>query len=179
MYERRSYRRRWLVGVSVVCLSFGCPVAQAQEEVDKQAAKRARDFLSALARADTNALNDFYADKVVVLARSELLHPQWGLNPRKDKNKDLAVERAKLIGAYEALIGKIGEARWVKHWAGIDLNLRAGLTIAKAADQPAAGIKKGDLVVTLRPGKADDQYIYILRPDKKRVWRVIIEGADY
>ncbi|MCI0637945.1 MAG: hypothetical protein L0Y72_23780 [Gemmataceae bacterium] len=173
-----SYRR--ILGAGVLgLLSVFTLAASAQEEQETKAKKRAALFLGALGKGDTKALRDCYAPKVLVKGGSELLREKWGLNPDGDPQKDLELDRDKLLEGYMKLIAKAGD-RWSTVWSRI-LKEEGRITFsnAKEANAPFGGVKKGDLVVTVVPGDSDDRFVYVLRADAKGQWWVVVEGADY
>jgi hypothetical protein len=175
-----KWDHRNVLGAGLICLFAVVTLAPAaQDEEDKKAKKRATDFLTVLGKGDTKELKEYYAPKVLVKAGSELLRVQWGLNPDGDPKKDLELDRDKLLSGYRSLIAKAGN-KWTEAWARV-LKEESRITFSKAkeADAPFGGVKKGDLLVKVVPGKSDDTFYYVLRPDAKGQWWVVVEGADY
>jgi hypothetical protein len=133
-----------------------------------------RGFLKALAAADMEGMEGAYADNVILMAGSEMLKADWGLAPEGSRDKDQAIGRDKLIGAYRALIGKVGKEKWQNALAKVDPKMV--LTSPVQEDEPS-GIRKGDLRVDAPLGNTG--LTFWLRRDASGKWLVVAERTDY
>ena len=138
----------------------------------------AKEFWTALAKADLDAAKEFYAPKVLLKAGSELLKPQWEIPGGGDHSKDLLVERGQLIAGYRRMIEKIGRDKWTGIFSKIDAR-KIGFSVCEKPDRPFSGVRKGDLVMKVATGPGDDALRFVLRPDDKGRWRVVAEATDY
>jgi hypothetical protein len=139
----------------------------------EDARKIGKEFIADLAKADTDALGKHYAQGVAVLAGSELLKPEWGLDPDGDRSTALAVSRDDLMKAYGRLIAKSGK-RWKKMFA--DLAEESMSTEFAAADKLPV-TQRGDLLLTVKIGS--DSLLYIFRQQASGKWEVVAERTDY
>ena len=153
--------------------------AMAADAQDPAGVKHARDFWAAVAAADTDAMQKFYAEKVMLKAGSELLKKQWGVPGAGDRSKDLLVDQDDLIAGYQRMIAKIGKDKWTKLFADIGPE-KLSITPAKAADWPFSGVLKGDLIVKVATGRGGDALWFVLRSSPRQAhWLVVAEVTDY
>lgn len=148
----------------------------------REAVEHAKQFWAAVARADTKAMQVFYAEKVTLKAGSELLKKQWEIPGAGDRGKDLLVDREDLIAAYRRMIEKLGKDRWTAIFSKIDLE-RVEFRFAKTADGESgdgeSGVEKGDLTMTVFTGPGDDALFFFFRHSEKEGWQVVAEATDY
>ena len=139
---------------------------------------RAKEFWKTLAKGDTEALNSFYAPKVVLKAGSELLKQRWGLSKDADRSKGLLVSREDLLRGYDRMIDSIGKEKWSQVFTRIEMD-KIHVSAAGKDDQPVAGVKRGDTILKVATGPGDDTLHFILRRDKDGKLLVHLEATDY
>lgn len=135
-------------------------------------------FWKAVSHANTRAMAACYAPEVTLLAGSELLKKQWGLNPDGDRGRDVRVKRADLISGYETMIEKIGKDRWESIFTKIG-NDKVSFVVAQANDQGFKGVKKGDVLMKVATGPGDDALTFVLSQNANKTWTVRMEATDY
>ena len=135
---------------------------------DKQ---RAKEFFAALAKADTAAMEKFYAPKILLKAGSTLL-----LKGRKD----LLVDRKTVIRGYETMIKEFGKDEWVKLFPKIGAE-KINITVAQEPDRPFSGVRKGDTIMKVATGQGDKVpfLLFILRRDSQGKLQVVAEATGY
>jgi hypothetical protein len=134
-----------------------------------EASTAAKDFWNVFVKGDIAALQDQYADEVVLKADSEFLKKEWGINESDDRTKDKMVKKADLIKAYSAMLSKIGKEKWKKVFGGI------------AEDKiTTKTLENKHVVLTVKTGPGDDQIEFELALNKDLTkWQVVGERADY
>lgn len=135
-------------------------------------------FWEALANADVQAMERCYAPQVRLLAGSELLKKEWGINPDGDRAKDLDLRREDLLRGYKAMIGKIGPEKWKGVFSKVAKE-KVSYTIAEQDDEMFRGVRKRDVVMKIATGPGDDALAFVLRPNSDKSWSVVMEATDY
>ncbi|MFB3891328.1 MAG: hypothetical protein ACE15C_04815 [Phycisphaerae bacterium] len=136
----------------------------------------AQEFVKALGSADLEVLKKMYADNVILMAGSELLKDEWGLVANGPRDKDALLAREKLIEGYGNLIARIGKEKWQALFGKLDTDR---ITTATLAEDRPPFLKKGDLTVSVRPGRGDDTLTYHFRKSADGKWLVVAEKTDY
>ncbi len=154
-------------------------VEQEAAEGQPVGADRAKGFWAALAKADWQAMQAFYAPKVLLKAGSEMLKPQWGVVPGTgDRGQDLLVERGRLMAGYRRMIEQIGKDKWTGIFSQIDAR-KISFVVCEKADQLLSGVRRGDLVMKVATGPGDDALLFVLRPDQQGRWLIVAEATDH
>jgi hypothetical protein len=169
---RQHGYRAW---VSAIAAAFLAAAASAQPESAQRTMSR---FWQALTAGDTDRMADFYAAEVTLMAGSELLKKDWGLNSGDDRGKDLKVKRGDLIKAYQAIIAKTGVDKW-RLALGKTPRDKVTTAVAKADDEGFKGVRKGDAILRAATGPGDDVLLFIFREDGVGIWFLVIEATDY
>ncbi|MDG1895712.1 MAG: hypothetical protein P8J37_12470 [Fuerstiella sp.] len=107
-----------------------------------------------------------------------MLKPRWALDPDADRQKDLTVEREKLLVGYERLIAGAGRERWKALFSRIDAEQITSVA-AKEKDNPFTCVQPGDTLLTVATGPGDDKLVFVLRRDNNGLWQVVAEAIDY
>ena len=154
-------RTTWAIIVAVLGI---CRAACADE-----ASTAAKDFWKVFVKGDIAALQDQYADEVVLKAGSEFLKKEWGINESGERDKDKTVTKADLIKAYSAMLSKTGKDKWGKVFGGITEDKIRTKTLANK-----------HVVLTVKTGPGDDQIEFELALNKDQTkWQVVGERTDY
>ena len=149
------------------------------DNLDGQASTaRANAFWLAVAKGDTDAMQAFYAPKVLLKAGSELLKPQWELAEDVDRSKDLLVDRDRLLRGYSAMIDKIGKDAWTRVFGRIPKE-SVRVATADRDDHPLAGVQRGDTILKIATGTGDDVLLFVFRKDSGGNLYVHLEATDY
>jgi hypothetical protein len=160
----------WLSAAALLVLS---PAAGLAEEPYETAGRK---FWKGLAEADFAVMEAGYAPEVTLLAGSELLKKQWGINPSGDRSKNLAVKREVLLKGYHSLLDGRTE-KWKEIMSKIGKDKITFQTVDKD-DKPIPGVRTGDVLMKVATGPGDDVLAFILRRSDKE-WLVAMEATDY
>jgi hypothetical protein len=145
------------------------------QDVGQQGLDAAKGFWLALSKADVAAAREHYADQVLVKAGSEMLKPQWGVQPAGKREQDALLDRHRLVLGYSQMIDIIGKAAWTK---ALSQARKVELGKAVKADAPFSGVQPGDLLLKVFTGPGDDTLTYVFREAHGR-WRIVAEATDY
>ena len=106
-------------------------------------------------------MHEFYAPQVLLRRGSELLKHQWGIGGAGDRDRDVPVDREKLIAGYRKLIEKVGADKW----AGIFSKIREKDVYRTFAttDDPDRATRKGDLTGRISISPGDDALRFVFR----------------
>jgi len=164
-------------GFLMACaLTFGVATAfGASEETYEAFGMR---FWKALSQADFQALETCYAPEVTLLAGSELLKKEWGINPGGDRGKDLQLKRADLLAGYKTMVAKIGIEKWKEALSKIGKD-KVSFAAAEKDDQFYKGVRKGDIRMKVAAGPGDDALFFVLSQNADKAWCVRMERTDY
>jgi len=135
-------------------------------------------FWQALSQADFPAMQDCYAPEVTLLAGSELLKKEWGVNPDGERGRNLVLKKEALLTGYKALVAKVGAEKWKGVFSKVGGD-KISFVVAEKDGQAFAGVKKGDAVMKVATGPRDDALSFVLRPNDKGAWSVVMEATDY
>ena len=135
-------------------------------------------FWKAVSEADTEKMATGYSPQVTLVAGSELLKKEWGLNPGGDRGKDLQVKREDLVVGYRAMIAKVGVEKWKGIFSNIGRN-RISFAAAQEADQVLKGVRRGDVLMRVATGPGDDTLTFVLSRKADTTWCVRMEATDY
>ena len=164
----------WLGVLVCVAMLLGGPVAAGAEG---DGGPRAKAFWAAAAKGDAEAMKDFYAEKVLVLAGSELLKPEWGLPGGGRRDENLLVARDDLAAGYGRMFARIGRQRWADVFTAIPADkLRVEPLDMK---NPPPGLSRDAIGLTVFTGPGDDRLLFILDKNPDGRWHVVAEAADY
>lgn len=147
-------------------------------EIDPAGQKSAREFWAAVAKPDTEQMARFYAPKVLLKAGSELLKREWGVNPEGDRDKDLLLDRDRLLEGYRRMIEKVTAAKWSRVFSKIQPDA-ISITAVQTADRPLTGARQGDLLLKVVIGKGGDALMFLFRCNDQGQWQVVAEQTDY
>jgi hypothetical protein len=170
-----GWKMKWhglLMGFAAVLLATA---ASAQPESAQRTLAR---FWQALTAGDAERMADFYAAEVTLVAGSELLKKEWGLNPAGDRSQDRKVKRADLVKGYQAMIAKAGVNKW-RQALGKTPSAKVTTAVAQADDEGFKGVKKGDAILRAATGPGDDVLLFVFREDGAGIWFLVMEATDY
>jgi hypothetical protein len=170
---RRETAIRLLAGLMLAVTT--ATASRAESESGQQAGLRFWKYLSG---GDLAKAEGLYTPEVTLLAGSELLKAEWGINPGGERGKDLVLKREDLLKGYRAMVAKIGAEKWKAAFAKIDED-KIGFRSIEKEEEGFKGTKKGDVLMKIATGPGDDALSFVLRRSADGNWRVAMEQTDY
>lgn len=170
-------KRETVIGAvaSLMLVAGAATESWAEGETHQQFGVR---FWKALSGGDLATVQELYAPEVTLLAGSELLKKEWGVNPDGERGKDIVLKRAELLKGYRAMVAKIGAEKWKAVFSKLDDD-RIAFQVIEKDDQVFKGARKGDVVMKIATGPEDDALSFVLRRSAEGNWLVAMEQADY
>lgn len=135
-------------------------------------------FWKTLSTADLPAMERCYSPQVTLLAGSELLKKEWGLNPGGNRNQDLPLTRETLMAGYKLMIGKIGAEKWRSAFSKVGRD-KISFVVAEKDRQRFKGVRQGDVLMKVATGPGDDALLFVLSQTTDKTWSVRMEATDY
>jgi len=135
-------------------------------------------FWKALSGADLKAMESCYAPQVTLLAGSELLKKDWGINADGNRGKDLTLPREVLLKGYEALLAKIGIEKWKNIFGKLGRE-KIMFAMANKDGQTFKAVRRGDVLMKVATGPGDDALVFVLAQAADKSWSVRLEATDY
>ena len=174
----------------LIALLSGISRLSAAEKKPPAYESRGKAFLVAKFTGDKKALEDFYADEVLLLPGHEYLKARYGFNPSGDRSKAKTIAKKELIKLDAKLAEKLSEED-CKDLIEFLKKSRFTFTVAKGektqmdpsdpVETPDGKLtlptKKGDVIVKIQPEPKADYLLYVLRKDKDR-WKVVADYTD-
>jgi len=144
----------------------------------QDAGAAARKFWQTVASADAATMKKLYAPQITVKKGSEFLKAKYGMGA--DRGSDAVVTSDKLVAAYRTIFDDNPDVK--AKWISIFKKFTAEkITIAPADkdNSPFTGVKRGDTIMTVNTGDADNALIFVLRNVGGKGWLVVAERTDY
>ena len=178
---------QWLI---LIALLSGISRFSAAEKKPPPYESRGKAFLVAKFTGDKKALEDIYAEKVLLLPGHEYLKARYGINPSGDRSKPKMIAKDELIKLDAKLAERLSE-KDCKELIEFLKKSRFTFTVAKGENtkmdpsDPAGTpdgkltlpTQEGDVIMKIQPKPKGDYLLYVLRKDKDR-WKVVADYTD-
>jgi len=136
------------------------------------------DFWKALADADIEAMERFYATEVILTAGSELLKEKWGINPTKTRKTNLKLSRENLMQGYRKMIAPERVKKWKAVFSSIDTT-KIIFQSAKQYKKYFENLKDEDIAMIVPTNVGDDRLFFIFSKTQDNTWLITHEATDY
>jgi len=154
------------------------PYTQANEIIDEKVKQTGVAFWKALADADIEAMKNFYAPEIILIAGSELLKEKWGINPTKTRNTNLKLSKESLMQGYRKMIAPERVEKWKTVFSSID-TAKIIFQSAKQYKKHFENLKDEDIAMIVPTNVGDDRLYFIFSKKQDNTWLITHEATDY